>query len=164
MAGIDRVGQGWDVHRLVEGRRLVLGGVEVPWRQGLAGHSDADVVVHAVIDALLGGAGLGDIGELFPDTDAAYAEADSGVLLRDVVGRVSAAGYAVVNADVTVIAERPRLVPYKPMMRRRLAEMLKVEMEAVNVKAKTAEGLGALGAGEGIACQAVVGLRKVNGT
>jgi len=160
MGDIDRVGQGWDVHRLAAGRPLVLCGVKVAGEVGLAGHSDADVALHAVIDAMLGAAGLADIGEQFPDTAAAWAGADSGGLLDRVVGLVAEAGYAVVNADVTMIAERPKLSPYKEAMRERLAGLLGVEASAVGVKAKTAEGLGSLGAGEGIACLAVVGLRR----
>jgi len=160
MAGVVRVGQGYDVHRLQAGRRLVLAGVEIPHEEGLAGHSDGDVVLHAVIDALLGAAGLGDIGEQFPDTDPAYRDIDSGILLERVRRMVAAAGYAAANVDVTVVAERPRLSPYKPAMRGRLAELLGLASQAVAVKAKTNEGLGELGAGRAIACLALVGLTE----
>lgn len=164
MGELDRVGQGWDVHRLAMGQpaagRLMLCGVEVAGDTRLVGHSDADVALHAVIDAMLGAAGLPDIGEQFPDTDATWVGADSGQLLERVVSLVSEAGYAPVNADVTIIAQRPKLSPYKEAMRGRLAALLGVEASAVGIKAKTAEGLGSLGAGEGIACLAVVGLKR----
>ena len=151
-----RVGQGFDVHCLVEGRRLVLGGVEVPAPVGLAGHSDADVLTHAVIDAILGATGVGDIGELFPDTDPAYSGIDSTLLLKKVMEKVGAAGYKPVNLDVTVIAQKPKLAPYRKEIRRRLATLLGLPETAVNVKATTTEGLGFTGREEGIAAQAVV--------
>lgn len=157
---IVRIGQGYDVHRLTAGRRLVLAGVEIAGEIGLSGHSDADVVLHAVIDALLGAAGLGDIGEQFPDTDPAYKGADSAVLLAKACEMVERTGYAVVNVDATVVAERPRLVSHKAAMRQRLAELLGLGVDAVSIKAKTNEGLGEIGQGNSIACQAVASLGK----
>ena len=157
---IVRIGQGYDVHRLTAGRRLVLAGVEIAGEIGLLGHSDADVVLHAVIDALLGAAGLGDIGEQFPDTDPAYKGADSAVLLAKAREMVERTGYAVVNVDATVVAERPRLVSHKAAMRQRLAELLGLGVDAVSIKAKTTEGLGEIGQGNAIACQAVASLGK----
>jgi 2-C-methyl-D-erythritol 2,4-cyclodiphosphate synthase len=153
-----RTGIGWDSHRLVEGRRLVLGGVEIPFDKGLQGHSDADVLAHAIIDALLGAAGLQDIGALFPDTDAAYKDADSMALLRDVVARVGAAGWTVAHVDTTVIMERPKLSPQRDAIRTALAAGLGVEAGQVNVKASTGEGLGFVGRGEGVAALAVATL------
>ena len=151
-----RVGQGYDVHRLTEGRRLVLGGVEIPWERGLLGHSDADVLTHAVMDALLGAAAMGDIGKLFPDTDPAYAGADSLALLREVMRRLEIGGWRVVNADATVIAQRPRLAPYIPAMRQNLAEAMGLDLGCVNVKATTEEHLGFTGREEGVAAMAAV--------
>ena len=151
-----RVGTGFDIHRLAPGRPLILGGVRIPHPSGLAGHSDADALLHAVADALLGAAGLGDLGRLFPDSDPRFAGADSGALLRDVIARVRAAGWRPVNVDSTVIAERPRLGPHLDAMRENLAALLGLAPEAVSVKAKTHEGMDALGRGEGIAAQAVV--------
>lgn len=156
-----RIGHGFDVHAFAEGRRLVLGGVDVPHSRGLLGHSDADVVLHALADALLGAAALGDIGRHFPDTDAAYAGADSRVLLREVMARVRAAGWQPGNVDVTVIAQAPRLAPYIPLMIDHIAADLGLERGAVNVKATTTERLGFTGRGEGIACEAVCLLRPV---
>ena len=150
-----RIGHGYDVHRLVEGRTLILGGVTIPWEYGLLGHSDADVLTHAVMDALLGAAGLGDIGHLFPDTDPAYAGADSLVLLEQVMGRLAEAGLRVGNVDATLLAQRPRLAPHIPAMRSNLARVLRVDPSRVNVKATTEEGLGFTGAGEGMAAHAV---------
>ena len=150
-----RIGHGYDVHRLVPGRPLILGGVAVPSDVGLDGHSDADVLTHAVIDALLGAAALGDIGALFPDTDAAYEGADSIGLLEAVAGRVRAAGYALANVDATVVLERPRLRPHVDAMRGRLAGALGVAVGEVSVKATTGEGLGWEGAGRGAAAHAV---------
>jgi 2-C-methyl-D-erythritol 2,4-cyclodiphosphate synthase len=155
-----RTGIGWDSHRLTEGRALILGGVTIPYDRGLDGHSDADVLTHAVIDALLGAAGLDDIGALFPDTDAAYKDADSLALLRDVVGRVAAAGYAVVNVDTTVVMERPKLSPHRADIRATLAAALGVGEGDVNVKASTGEGLGFVGRGEGVAALAVATLSR----
>jgi 2-C-methyl-D-erythritol 2,4-cyclodiphosphate synthase len=153
-----RTGIGWDSHRLVEARKLILGGVDLEHDKGLAGHSDADVLTHAVIDALLGAAGLDDIGALFPDTDAAYKDADSLALLRDVVGRVAGAGFAIDHVDATVIMERPKLAPHRGAIRATLAQGLGVEPSQVNVKASTGEGLGFVGRGEGVAALAVATL------
>ena len=150
-----RIGHGYDVHRLVEGRRLILGGVEVPFDKGLLGHSDADVLTHAVMDALLGAAALGDIGEHFPDSDPAYAGADSLRLLDEVVSRLRQRGYRVGNVDDTVLAQAPKLAPYLEQMRRNLAWRLQVPVDAVSVKATTEEGLGFTGTGDGIAAHAV---------
>ena len=151
-----RIGHGYDVHRLVPGRRLVLGGVEIPWELGLLGHSDADVLLHAVMDALLGAAAMGDLGRHFPDTDPAYAGADSMQLLARVCDMLREAGFRVSNVDCTVIAQAPRLLPCIPQMRDRLAAGCGVDSDRVNVKATTEEGLGFTGAGEGIAAHAVV--------
>lgn len=150
-----RIGHGYDVHRLVEGRRLILGGVEVPFDKGLLGHSDADVLTHAVMDALLGACALGDIGHLFPDSDPAYAGADSLRLLDEVVFRLRQRGYRVGNVDATVLAQAPKLAPYLEQMRRNLAWRLQVPVDAVSVKATTEEGLGFTGTGDGIAAHAV---------
>lgn len=150
-----RIGQGYDVHRLVEGRALILGGVNIPWEKGLLGHSDADVLTHALMDALLGAAALGDIGKLFPDSDPAYAGADSLELLRSVTALLEKNGYGIVNVDVTVVAQRPKLAPYREEMRRRLAEAMGLEMGRVSVKATTEEGLGFTGSGQGISAMAV---------
>lgn len=150
-----RIGMGYDVHRLAEGRKLILGGAEIPWEKGLLGHSDADVLVHAVMDALLGAAALGDIGQHFPDTDPAYEGADSLQLLRKVGEILAEAGYRVGNVDATVIAQRPKLAPYREQMRKNIAEALGAEVSQVSVKATTEEGLGFTGAGEGIAAQAI---------
>ena len=150
-----RIGQGYDVHRLVEARALVLGGVNIPWEKGLLGHSDADVLTHALMDALLGAAALGDIGKLFPDSDPAYAGADSLELLRTVTALLEKNGYGIVNVDVTVVAQRPKLAPYREEMRRRLAEAMGLEMGRVSVKATTEEGLGFTGSGQGISAMAV---------
>jgi len=158
MAGGVRTGIGWDSHRLARGRRLILGGVELEFDRGLDGHSDADVLTHAVIDALLGAAGLDDIGALFPDTDAAYKDADSMALLRDVVGRVAGAGFRIDHVDTTVVMERPKLAPHRAAIRATLAEGLGVEPSQVNVKASTGEGLGFVGRGEGVAALAVATL------
>ena len=162
MPRIVRVGQGYDLHRCESGRQLVLAGVTVAAEKGLAGHSDADVVLHAVIDALLGAAGLGDIGEQFSDRDREYEGIDSSVLLERTLEKVLAAGYVPVNVDTTVIIEKPKLQDYKPAMRRRLAEIVGLEVEAVSVKAKTNEGLGDIGGGQVVACHAVVGLAEKN--
>ena len=150
-----RIGHGYDIHRLTTGRPLVLGGVHVPSEAGLDGHSDADVLTHAVIDALLGAAALGDIGALFPDTDAEWEGADSIGLLREVVGRVTEAGWAVGNVDATVVLQRPKLRPHIDAMRGRLAGALGVEVGRVSVKATTGEGMGFVGTGEGAAAHAV---------
>lgn len=151
-----RVGQGYDVHQLVAGRKLILGGVEIPHETGLLGHSDADALLHAITDALLGAAGLGDIGRHFPDTDARFAGADSRVLLRAALNVVQAAGWRVVNVDATVIAQRPKLAPHIPAMVANIAADLGIASDAVNVKGKTNEKLGYLGRGEAMEAQAVV--------
>jgi 2-C-methyl-D-erythritol 2,4-cyclodiphosphate synthase len=155
-----RVGIGYDIHRMVEGRRLVLGGVNIPHSKGLLGHTDADVVLHAITDALLGAAGLPDIGDTFPDTDPAYKDADSRILFRKAVEKVREAGFEPGNVDVIVHAEEPKLSPYKQPMRRSVAELLGLAVERVNVKAKTNEGLGAVGRADAIACTAAVTLKN----
>ena len=151
-------GIGYDSHRLAEGRRLILGGVDIPSELGLEGHSDADVLTHAVIDALLGAAGLGDIGEHFPDTEERWRDADSLELLRSVVAVISAAGLKVVNIDCTVVMERPKLGPHRAEIRVRLAQVLGLEEKRVNVKATTGEGIGFVGRGEGVAALAIASL------
>ncbi len=150
-----RIGHGYDVHRLVEGRRLVLGGVEIPHEKGLLGHSDADVLLHAIADALLGAAALGDIGKLFPDSDDVYKDADSLLLLRKVGAKLTVSGYKVSNIDATVIAQAPKLAPYIPEMCRRVAYALDIDMSAISIKATTEEGLGFSGEKLGIAAHAV---------
>lgn len=150
-----RIGQGFDVHALAPGRKLVIGGVEIAHDKGLAGHSDADVLLHAICDAMLGAAALGDIGRHFPDTDPRYRGADSRMLLREVASKVADAGFRVVNVDATVVAQAPRLAPHIPAMIERIAADLGIAREAVNVKATTTEGLGYTGRGEGIAALAV---------
>lgn len=157
-----RVGHGYDVHRLVEGRALILGGVTVPFDRGLLGHSDADVLTHAVMDALLGAAALGDIGKLFPDSDAAYAGADSIALLERVTALLREHGWQVGNVDATVVAQAPRLAPYIPDMRRRLAEAMGLDVDCVSVKATTEEKLGFTGSGEGMAAHAVALIERLN--
>ena len=155
-----RIGHGYDVHRLVEGRRCILGGVDVPSDRGLLGHSDADVLAHALADAVLGAARLGDIGKLFPDTDPAYAGADSLVLLSHVAELVRKKGFCILDVDCTVAAQVPKLSPYREQMRANLADALGVDVERVGVKATTTEGLGFVGREEGIAAWAVALLRK----
>lgn len=157
-----RVGHGYDVHRLVEGRALILGGVTVPFDLGLLGHSDADVLTHAVMDALLGAAALGDIGKLFPDSDAAYAGADSIALLERVTALLREHGWQVGNVDATVVAQTPKLAPYIPEMRRRLAEAMGLDVDCVSVKATTEERLGFTGSGEGMAAHAVALIERLN--
>ena len=156
-----RIGHGYDVHRLVEGRRLILGGVDIPYEKGLDGHSDADVLLHAVMDALLGAAALGDIGRHFPDTDMAYKGANSRVLLRAVAEKIAAAGYKAHNVDVTMIAQRPKLKDYIPTMVENIAADLGVTVRQINVKATTEEHLGFTGSGEGMACHAVCLLEEL---
>jgi 2-C-methyl-D-erythritol 2,4-cyclodiphosphate synthase len=156
MTSAFRIGQGFDVHALVDGRKLILGGVEIPYPKGLLGHSDADVLLHAITDALLGAAGLGDIGRLFPDTDAQWAGADSRHLLRLAVAAVKDAGWQVGNVDATIIAQAPKVAPYVPMMCANIAADLNVAITAVNIKGKTTEHLGFTGRGEGVAAEAVV--------
>ncbi|BEP35842.1 2-C-methyl-D-erythritol 2,4-cyclodiphosphate synthase [Variovorax sp. V59] len=155
-----RVGEGWDVHQLVAGRKLILGGVEVPHTTGLLGHSDADVLLHAITDALLGAAGLGDIGRHFPDTDAQFRGADSAVLLGEAARRVRAVGWEIGNVDSTVIAQAPKLAPHIPAMCQRIAQVLGLAPEQVNVKAKTAEKLGPVGEGRAMEARAVALLHR----
>lgn len=151
-----RVGEGWDIHALVADRPLVIGGVRIPYDKGLLGHSDADVLLHAITDALLGAAALGDIGKHFPDTDARFKGADSTVLLAEAARRVRQAGFEIGNIDSTVIAQAPKLMPWIPAMRAAIADALAVELEQVNVKAKTAEHLGPVGQGEAMEARAIV--------
>ncbi|HEY8359708.1 MAG TPA: 2-C-methyl-D-erythritol 2,4-cyclodiphosphate synthase [Ramlibacter sp.] len=151
-----RIGEGWDTHVLVPGRKLVLGGVEIPYERGLLGHSDADALLHAITDALFGAAGLGDIGRHFPDTDERFRAADSVVLLREAVRRVREQGWEIVNVDSTIVAQAPKLAPHIEAMRERVAEALGVPPGQVNVKAKTAEKLGPVGMGQSIEARAVV--------
>lgn len=155
-----RVGEGWDVHALVEGRKLILGGVEIPYEKGLLGHSDADALLHAITDALLGAAGLGDIGRHFPDTDPRFKGADSGVLLAEAAARVRAAGWQIGNVDSTIVAQAPKMAPHIPAMRERIAVLLGLAPEQVNVKAKTAEKLGPVGQGLSIEARAVALLQR----
>ncbi len=158
-----RIGQGFDIHALAEGRALIIGGVTIPYERGLVGHSDADVLLHAICDALIGAAALGDIGKHFPDTDPRYAGVDSRKLLREVVQLLRARGYTIVNIDSTVIAQAPKLAPYILAMRENIAADLDISVDAVNVKAKTAERLGAIGRGEGIVAEAVVLIETITG-
>lgn len=155
-----RIGQGFDVHQLTEGRPLIIGGITIPYEQGLLGHSDADVLLHTVTDAVLGAIGEGDIGRHFPDTDPEFKDADSAKLLEHIWKLVEDRGYELVNADCTIIAQRPKMAPYIDQMKTRIAELLNATPEQVNVKATTTEKLGFTGRGEGIASQAVVLLRK----
>lgn len=157
-----RIGHGYDVHRLTEGRKLILGGVEVPWEKGLLGHSDADVLTHAVMDALSGAARLGDIGKLFPDTDPAYKDISSLKLLGEVAALLKERGWSVVNIDATLIAQAPKVSPYRQAMVENLAGVLEVDVERVNVKATTEEKLGFTGDGSGMAAHAVVLLEKTS--
>lgn len=150
-----RIGQGFDIHALVEGRRLIIGGVDIPYERGLAGHSDADVLIHAVCDALIGAAGLGDIGTLFPDSDPKYKNVDSRNLLREVSALLEESDFRVINIDATIIAQAPKMAPHIGRMRENLAADLGITPGALNIKAKTAERLGALGRGEGIAAEVV---------
>lgn len=155
-----RIGQGYDAHKFKEGDRIVIGGVTIPHSFGMAAHSDGDVALHALCDALLGAAALGDIGKHFPDTDAAYQGIDSRILLRHVVGKIAELGYRAVNVDVTIVAQAPKMAPHIPTMRRRIAEDLGIGVDAVNVKATTTEGMGFEGRGEGISSHAVALLQK----
>ena len=150
-----RVGQGYDIHRLVEGRPLILGGVKIDYEKGLLGHSDADALLHAITDALLGAAGLGDIGRHFPDTVPAYKDADSRVLLSEAVGLVVKAGWAIVNVDATVIAQAPKLAPHMPLIRESVAKAIGIDLQRVNIKAKTNEGCDAVGQKEAIEVHAI---------
>lgn len=156
-----RIGQGYDVHRLVEGRKLIIGGVDIPYEKGLLGHSDADVLLHAVMDALLGAAALGDIGQHFPDSDERYKGISSIALLKEVGKILQENGYMIENIDSTVIAQRPKLLPYRPQMAENIAAVLGIEKEQVSVKATTEEGLGFTGTGEGISAQAIALLSSV---
>jgi 2-C-methyl-D-erythritol 2,4-cyclodiphosphate synthase len=156
-----RIGHGYDVHRLVDDRKLIMGGVEIPWEKGLLGHSDADVLLHAIADALLGALAMGDIGKHFPDSDPAFKGADSMKLVEHVVGLVRQRGYRVGNLDATIIAQRPKMAPHIPAMRANVARVCGVEIERINVKATTEEGLGFTGAGEGISAHAVVLMEKI---
>ena len=158
MSVITRVGTGYDLHRLEPGAKLILAGVEIPSRMGLIGHSDADVALHAIIDAMLGAAGLGDIGEQFPDTDPAYKDIDSTRLVTLAKAKLDDRGFVCTNVDATIIAETPRLSPYKKEMRERVAQLLDLSMNQVSIKAKTNEGMGATGRSEAIVCHAIVGL------
>ena len=151
-----RIGEGWDVHALVEGRPLILGGVHIPYEKGLLGHSDADALLHAITDALLGAAGLGDIGWHFPDTDPQFRGADSSVLLAEAARRVQAKGWRLVNVDSTIVAQAPKLAPHIETIRARVAQVLGLDTDAVNVKAKTAEKMGPVGEGRSIEARAVV--------
>lgn len=155
-----RIGQGYDVHRLTEGRKLILGGVEIPWERGLLGHSDADVLLHAIMDALLGAAGLGDIGRLFPDSDPAYAGISSLELLCRVAEALRENGFSVVNLDATLVAQAPKVGPYRRQMEENIAAGLAIPVERVNVKATTEEGLGFTGSGAGMAAQAIALLEQ----
>lgn len=154
-----RIGQGYDVHKLVEGRDCIICGVKIPYEKGLLGHSDADVALHALADAILGAAALGDIGKHFPDTDEKYKGADSRMLLREVVKKVAEKGYSVGNADVTIVTQRPKMLPYIEQMRKNVADDLNVGIDDVNIKATTTEKLGFEGRGEGISATAVVLLK-----
>ena len=156
-----RFGMGYDVHRLVEGRKLILGGVEIPWEKGLLGHSDADVLLHAVADALLGAAALGDIGRHFPDTDEKFAGADSQKLLAEVVRLIREKGYRVGNVDATIVAQVPKLAPHIGQMTENIAKVLGIARDCVNVKATTEERLGFTGSGEGMSAYAVAGLESI---
>ncbi len=151
-----RIGQGFDVHQLVTGRKLIIGGVDIPYEKGLLGHSDADVLLHAICDAILGAAALGDIGKHFADTDAKFKDIDSRILLRDVVSKITVEGYRVGNLDATIIAQAPKMAPHIPQMIAHIAADLGIALNAVNVKATTTEKLGYAGRGEGIGAQAVV--------
>ncbi|MFZ2123375.1 MAG: 2-C-methyl-D-erythritol 2,4-cyclodiphosphate synthase [Rhodoferax sp.] len=151
-----RIGEGWDIHALVAGRKLMLGGIEVPHHLGLLGHSDADVLLHAITDALLGAAALGDIGSHFPDTDARFKGADSSLLLAEAARRVRAKGFEIGNVDSTIIAQAPKLMPFMPAIRARVAQTLGIELDQVNVKAKTAEKMGPVGLGQAMEARAVV--------
>lgn len=156
-----RVGEGWDIHALVAGRKLILGGVEVPYHLGLLGHSDADALLHAITDALLGAAALGDIGTHFPDTDAAFKGADSKVLLAEAARRVRAQGFEIGNIDSTIVAQAPKLMPYIAAMRSQIAQTLGLQLDQVNVKAKTAEKMGPVGQGQAIEARAMLILIKI---
>ncbi len=156
-----RIGQGSDIHALVPGRKLIIGGVEIPHERGLLGHSDADVLLHALVDALLGAAAMGDIGRLFPDTDERFRDVDSRALLREVRDRLTAAGWRIVNVDTTINAQRPKMAPHIPLMVARIAEDLGIAPDCVNIKAKTAERLGFVGREEGMSADAVALIERI---
>lgn len=150
-----RIGHGYDVHRLCEGRKLIIGGVKIEYEKGLLGHSDADVLLHAISDSLLGAAAIGDIGKLFPDSDDAFKDADSLILLKEVVKQINTKGYYVVNIDATIIAQKPKMRPYIDIMRKNIADVLNINIDCVNVKATTEEKMGFTGSGEGISAHCV---------
>lgn len=156
-----KIGHGYDIHRTAEGRKMILGGVEIPYDKGLLGHSDADVLIHAIVDSILGALGKGDIGTHFPDTDDKYLNIDSAILLKNTMKILSDEGYIIGNVDSTVIAQKPKLNPHIPAIRENLAKILNLPPEAVNVKAKTEEGLGYIGAGEAVSSHAVVIITKI---
>ena len=156
-----RIGNGYDVHKLAEGRKLIIGGVEIPYEKGLLGHSDADVLVHAVMDSLLGAAALGDIGKHFPDNSERYKDISSIVLLKNVFSLLENEGYSIINIDASIIAQEPKMAPYIEIMRKNIADALNIDMGAVNIKATTEEGLGFTGRGEGIAASAVCLIEKI---
>ena len=162
MNGLMRVGMGYDVHKLTEGRKLILGGVDIPWEKGLLGHSDADVLIHAIMDALLGAAALGDIGKHFPDTDPAYKGISSVKLLVHVAGLLNENDYAIGNIDATIIAQKPKMAPHIPKMRENIAEALGIKISQLNIKATTEEGLGFTGQGQGISSQAICLLETID--
>ena len=155
-----RFGMGYDVHQLVENRKLIIGGVDIPYEKGLLGHSDADVLLHAISDALLGAAALGDIGKHFPDTDPRYKGADSSKLLEEVGNLLAAKGYVVGNVDATIVAQKPKMLPHIPQMRENIARVLRVDIDQINVKATTEEHLGFTGSGQGISSYAVAGIER----
>ena len=161
MNGLMRVGMGYDVHKLTEGRKLILGGVDIPWEKGLLGHSDADVLIHAIMDALLGAAALGDIGKHFPDTDPSYKGISSVKLLVHVAGLLKENDYAIGNIDATIIAQKPKMAPHIPTMRENIAEALGIKISQLNIKATTEEGLGFTGKEEGISSQAICSLYRI---
>ncbi|MCQ4726029.1 2-C-methyl-D-erythritol 2,4-cyclodiphosphate synthase [Anaerotignum faecicola] len=156
-----RIGNGYDVHKLAEGRKLIIGGVEIPYEKGLLGHSDADVLVHAVMDSLLGAAALGDIGKHFPDNSERYKDISSIFLLKNVFSLLENEGYSIINIDASIIAQEPKMAPYIEIMRKNIADALNIDMGAVNIKATTEEGLGFTGRGEGIAASAVCLIEKI---
>lgn len=156
-----RIGNGYDVHKLAEGRKLIIGGVEIPYEKGLLGHSDADVLVHAVMDSLLGAAALGDIGKHFPDNSERYKDISSIFLLKNVFSLLENEGYSIINIDTSIIAQEPKMAPYIEIMRKNIADALNIDMGAVNIKATTEEGLGFTGRGEGIAASAVCLIEKI---
>ncbi len=158
---IVRIGMGYDVHRLVEGRKLIIGGVEIPYEKGLLGHSDADVLLHAIMDSILGAAALGDIGKHFPDKDDLYKDISSVKLLKEVKKIVESKGYKVVNIDSTIIAQKPKMAPYIEEMRVKISEILDISIDMINIKATTEEGLGFTGTGEGISAQSICLLSKI---